>query len=369
MTVVRFIAYGDIHHASQAARCLNLTDTLRVEEAVHQRVQEGAFDFSVFLGDRFLKREPEDEVKVKADRCLLRCLNTRPTIPHYHLTGNHDWTRNNRDWHTSESLKGVENLHIIDEPSTHSNAPFAVHALPADVPFDMSQYQVNTDLFNLFVFHGIVRGAAMSEGHTKTFTEGIDITQIDRSEWDFVLAGDIHVPQILPFKNTKGGYAGSVLQRTRADADKIRGWLEVTATQEDSGEWVIESIHAPTRNFFHRESWDVGSDFNYEDIILDEVYVNDAAVEVRLKGDRADVDRVADDERWSNYKTLHNARNIEIIRQYQVSEDAEISIDFTASGSVQDDLSLYLGSGFANIGTLPADKIFEVIERLMKGPV
>lgn len=361
---VRFLVYSDIHHDRLAARCITLRDTLAIEQAVHQRVVEGQFQFSVFCGDRFLKREPEDEVKVKADRALADALWERVGIPHYHLVGNHDWTKNSREWHTSESLRALPNLIVLDKPMTIDGETYAINALPADVPFDMGNYVQYKGRFNLFLFHGIVKGSFMEDDGGRTFQDGIDAHEIDRPEWDFVCAGDLHVPQQLPFQNTRGGYVGSVLQRTRADADRQRGWLEVTATRKGGG-WEVHTDFVPTRNFFHRETWEVGPETQYSDIQIDDALVNDVAVEVRLVGKRADVDRVADDNRWKNYTDILMARSVEIIRDYQVEQN-EAVVDMSASQSILDDLELYLKSGFADIGNLSRSKLFETLQRIQE---
>jgi len=253
---------------------------------------------------------------------------------------------------------------VFDLPDTIHGAGYvyAVHALPADVDFDMAAYDVDPAQFNLFLFHGIVRGSLMSDRSERTFTEGIDLADIDRPEWDFVLGGDIHVPQTIPFTNTKGGYTGSTLQRDRGEADQGRGWLEITATRGADG-WEIETEFVPTRNFFHRETWEVGDDTLYDTIIVNETYVVDQAVEIKLAGTRQNVDRIADDPRWSNYVDLLGARSLDIIRDYVVEQD-EAVVDLSTSTGVLDDLNLYLESGFANPGTLSKDRIFDMLTKL-----
>lgn len=365
--VFRFIAYGDIHHDRKAARCLTMQDTLGVEQQVHQRVASGQFAFSVFVGDRYLKREPEDEIKVTADRALAYFLSLRPEAPHYHLVGNHDWTRNNRSWHTSESLRSIPNLIIMDQAKTYVNLHqselgYLIHALPADATFKEEEYLTSPEHFNLLLFHGIVKGSLMSDTSTRVFDNGIDIKELDRPCWNFVIGGDIHVPQQIPFTNTRGGYTGSVLQRTRADADKPRGWIEVTVSW-DGSQWAYATEFVPTRNFFHREIWQVGPETQYENIKVKEEYVSDQAVEIKLAGDRKDVDRVADDPRWKNYKDLLLARSIDIIREYKVENTTAI-VDFSTSRGVLDDLNLYMQSGFANVGGLSPDRISAMVTKL-----
>ena len=178
------------------------------------------------------------------------------------------------------------------------------------------------------------------------------------------MGGDIHVPQKIPFVNTQGGYTGSVLQRTRADADKQRGWLEIQVSREDDGGgWNVVTQFVPTRNFFHKEIWSVESKSQYGEVEVDERFVNDQAVEITLIGKRKDVDRIADDPRWGNYIDLLGARSIEKIRDYQ-AEAGEAVVDMSSSSGVLDDLKLYLDSGFGDPGALSSDALFEMVTRM-----
>jgi len=51
---MKFVVYSDIHYDRYAARCIELKDCINTELAIHA----GKFDFSLFCGDRFLKRDP-----------------------------------------------------------------------------------------------------------------------------------------------------------------------------------------------------------------------------------------------------------------------------------------------------------------------
>lgn len=367
MKTLRFLVYTDIHHDRLAARCVTLKDTLEIEAAVHRRVVTGKFDFSLFLGDRFLKREPEDEVKVKVDMALAQALQDRGEngAPHFSLIGNHDWTKNSREWHTSMSAHIAHRMVILmDRPGTWAGPGYLIHALPSGTTYNRERWTPDPTKLNLFAFHDIVKGSFMSDDGDQTFEEGLPVSVIDQPDWDFVMGGDLHVPQQLPLQNTRGGYIGSVLQRTRADADKRRGWLEVTATREsDTDRWNIETVFVSTRAFFHREVIEVRPGMTYHDIKIDEQVVNDVALEVRLRGKREDVDRVADEPRWQNYVDILGARGIEIVRDYQLEQGAAV-VDMSTSSGVGDDLKLYLESGFVKLGGMQPNRIFETVRRL-----
>jgi hypothetical protein len=364
MTNLKFIAYTDIHHDRFAAHCIKLKDTLDIEHQVFQRAFEGSFDFILFCGDRFLKRDPEDEVKTKADRLLLENLHyasvEHPNFQHYRLIGNHDWVNSSLKWHTSESLKGLTNLWIFDGSYyTVNHSDYCIHGLPADFNFDINLFQPDSSKFNIFMFHDIVKGSYSDEGGNHTFPDGVSISDIDRPEFNLVLAGDIHVPQRLNFKNTTGGYIGSVLQRTRADANRPRGWLEIEATKT-SDSWDISTVFVPVRNFFTRITFDVGANTRFEDLSIPEEYFHDQSVEVTLRGSKIDVDRVSESERWKNYVTFESARGIDVVRGYEVAQ-SEVAVDMTQSTSLVDDLEAYLDSGFVDIGNLDREVLISEI--------
>ena len=148
---MKFVAYSDIHYSKLGARNITIDDCKTIEEEVHKNALDGNVDFVVFCGDRFLKREPEDEVKVKADVAMLSFLEMYKVagkdIPYFHLIGNHDWVANNKEWHTSNSLKVAKelgyNIIIMDEPKTYCYKNVCIHALPAGFEFDFEKYEIN----------------------------------------------------------------------------------------------------------------------------------------------------------------------------------------------------------------------------------
>ena len=367
---MKFIVYADIHHDEHAAKCLTLKDTLEIERQVFARAAEGGFDFALFAGDRFLKREPKDEVKVLADQGLLDGLSwQKPGFAYFHLVGNHDRVDNTLGWHTAESLamqfKGA-GIHpgVMGKPGTYSaeGLPVAVHALPAGYKMDGGLYTVPPQALNIFAFHDIVKGSTSDAEGKHVFSEGIPISDLDLSEFDVVYAGDIHVPQKFNFKHTKGGYVGAVLQRTRADAGQPRGWLEVDA-EYVGDQWRLKTTFVPTRNFFTRYALDVLPETTYSDLVaqIDDQWVTDQAVEVRLRGSKADVDRLADEPRWQNYTQVILARKFDVLREYQTENQAAV-VNLSDTGSPIEDLTLYLDSGFADVGTLSRDKLFTILE-------
>lgn len=366
---MKFIVYADIHHDEHAAKCLNLKDTVEVERQLFTRASEGGFDFVIFGGDRFLKREPKDEVKVLADQGLLDGLSKQKKgFAYFHLVGNHDRVDNTLGWHTARSLNNqlfsINMLHhVMDVPDSYfvQDLNVSVHALPAGFHFDRAKYNIHPETLNIFVFHDIVKGATSDFEGKHIFNEGLSISDFDLPEFDRVYAGDIHVPQKLNCKHTKGGYVGAVLQRTRADSNQARGWLEVDANFVE-GAWKFKTIFAPTRNFFTRFVFDVGENTTYTELVtqIDDQWVTDQAVEVKLCGKRADVDRLADEPLWQNYTDVILARKFDILREYASEQQIGV-VNLSTTKSPIEDLELYIDSGFADVGNLSIEKLYNIV--------
>lgn len=368
---MKFLAYSDIHYSKLGARNITINDCIKIEEEVHNRALEWNADFVLFCGDRFLKREPEDEVKVKADVAMFTFLEQyrekSPNTEYFHLIGNHDWTANNKEWHTSKSLRVAQalgyNIVIMDEPQTyHARNGVVIHALPAGFNFDFSKYEVDPTSYNLFVFHDQVVGCKYDdEGRVKA-QSGISLPEIDRPEFNFILAGDIHVPQRLSFQYTNGFYLGAVIQRTMADANRPRGWSEITVSR-DNDRWKTMAEFIPTRNFFTRISFDVGPDTTYSDLKFDEVLLNDCLVEIKLVGTKKDVDRIADDPKWGNYERYYPVRGFSLAREYK-AERSEAVVELSTGHNILEDLELYMDSGFVSVNEQEKANIIKKVSYL-----
>jgi len=249
--------------------------------------------------------------------------------------------------------------------NTDNPIDILIHSLPAGFEMDMSVYDIDSSALNIFIFHDMVMGCMLDDQGRVLAESGIQLKEIDRPEFDLVLGGDVHIPQRLPFKNTTGGYVGAVLQRTRADANCERGWMEVTATRNKNS-WNFDIDFVPVRGFFTKFSYEVTEETAYESITLDESSIVDTCCEVELNGSRTDVDRIANDPRWKNYEEYCGVRSIQITRKYKI-EQQEAVVDMSESVGVFDDLKIYLESGFVDIGNLSSGKINEMINTIVEG--
>ena len=366
---LKFAFWADIHHSYQASKCLTLEDTVKIEKSIFDYSIANNFDFVLFGGDRFLNREPKDEVKTQTDRIYKDF--SKSGILSYHLIGNHDWTTNAMQWHTSMSIGDLPNVILMDYPNTYlgpDGKGFRIHSLPANFAFNKDFFSIDKSDLNIFVFHDILTGSYRNDDRSpnNVFKDGkISLEDIDDPDFDFILAGDIHVPQRFNLKNVKGwGYVGSTLQRNRGEANHDRGWLEVEA-HYNGVEWDFDVKFHKSRNFFSRYTFNVSSESTYEGISrrIPEDSVEDQLLEIKLIGSKADVDRIADNDKWSNFEDLCMARRVEIVRAYEAVKN-EVSIDMTSSNSLSDDLGLYLDSGFANIGNLKSKDLFKFLKDL-----
>lgn len=370
---VRFIVYSDIHYDKLGSKCITIEDCEKIEKAVHNRVVEGNFDFSIFCGDRFLKREPEDEVKTRADILMFEMMKNRKSIPHYHLIGNHDWVTRAKRWHTSKSLdwrSETDCVSILDQPITttcsmetiDSRIRIGIHALPAGYEMDINTYSIDPDALNILIFHDMVMGCKLDDEGKVLSESGIKLSSIDRPEFNLVFGGDVHIPQRLPFEHTIGGYVGSVLQRNRGDANSERGWIEVTAVKTE-GTWKCNMEFVPVRGFFTKFSFQVSDNTIFENIKIEEDKIFDTCCEVELIGSKVNVDRLANDSRWKNYETYYGVRSLGVVRKYKI-EQQEAVVDMSESKGIMDDLIIYLNSGFVNIGDLSRESLLGMLESL-----
>lgn len=377
---VRFIVYSDIHYDKLAARCITLEDCINIESSIMRKVESEGFDFTLFCGDRFLKREPEDEVKTRADKLLAEWVKNN-NKPHFNLIGNHDWINNSMKWHTSKSLSHsiADGLIInMDHPTVYTgwpevSLPVMIFAVPSGgdmlVFDDMNHIRQDVDILKLMVFHDIVSGSYVDDDEKHMFNDGLHISAIDRKEFDVVFGGDVHVPQMLPFKNTIGGYVGSVMQRTRVDANRSRGWLEVESTF-DGNRWNTDWQFVESRGFFFRCDIRLDENDKFENVtnkMDEEDEMFDKFLEIRLYGSKSDIDRVLGDDRWDNFRNYLNVRGIDFTKIYDVSDglDNSLIVNMSESHTIQGDLDLYLDSGFVNLGEITKQSLMNKLDEMM----
>ena len=258
----------------------------------------------------------------------------------------------------------------MDEPISYTwpNIPVVIHPLPSGFNFDINRYNFSDPgLFHIFIFHEIIKGSYINNNNDMKFEHGLSLNDIDRSEFDVILGGDNHVPQMLPLKNTVGGYVGSVMQRTKADADEDRGWLEIEIPnfKYSINKPEIQWNFVPVRGFFSKIEFDVDNTTNFEQLNIPEDKIKDKYLEIKLHGYKPDVDRIADDGRWKNYETLYMARKVEVIRSYVVDRD-EVIVDMSEDNSILEDLNSYLDSGFSSIGNIARENIVKVVEDILE---
>lgn len=273
---MRIIAFSDIHFC-HSWDFLTVDDIASVHARIRAYVAECKPQLVLFLGDRFRARQPKDHVKAVADRELRLLADTLKTSGGdlVVIVGNHDkWSESVGTGNTYSVVDVfhdvLQNVHIIDKPySLHLTSGIAIHALPAGFGFRQEAYTLSPG-FNVFAFHGLIHGATYDQTGGVQVKTGVDMSDIDNPAWDFVLGGDVHVPQILPLNNTVGGYVGSALRFTEDDADDERGFLDIRLTKgqrpryaliDGGGPRLARLAIGPDRN-----TWpDPGI---YEDVIL-----------------------------------------------------------------------------------------------------
>jgi hypothetical protein len=91
--------------------------------------------------------------------------------------------------------------------------------------------------------------------------------------------------------------------------------------------------------------------------------ITNQVVEVRLTGNKENVDRIAEDPRWANYVEMYLARKVDVLKAYEIEQN-EVVVDMSGSNSMLDDLGMYIKSGFVNLGGLQAEKLVDLVRQL-----
>jgi len=251
--------FSDIHY-HQYASGVTVEDVAAVERSITDYCLKEKVDFCVFGGDRFLSHTPEDWIRMYADR--EQRYRDDNGIVTFSLVGNHDWwakspTAGHSNRFVQELWHDVHpNLVIMDKPGTYEHVAIpgvAIHALPATYSFDWSYFKINPNTYNVLLFHDLLEGAQIDVQTGYRAPKGVSLSSLDHAAFDCVLGGDVHLPQPLPFKNTRGGYVGAPIQQSRRDRGDRRGWLHVTLIE---GDFATKYIDAAIPRFVDAE-WDV----------------------------------------------------------------------------------------------------------------
>ncbi len=243
--------YADLH-VGDRSNGRSYLDMIEAERFITQLAIERKVDWVVFGGDAFKLRNPHDEhktawLKVRAER---RNLFAAQGIEEADVVGNHcRWYKAENSGHVFEAMKSADGGSrgiIADKCGTWvcTDTRVVFHCLPAQTEYEEGLWHPHPDAINICVFHGMVKGCALNQAGTVKADHGAPMEILDRPEFDFVAMGDIHLPQMLDFKHTRGGYVGSTLQLDATDAGEQRGVLIVRFVRGAS-EPEVEFVPVP----------------------------------------------------------------------------------------------------------------------------
>jgi DNA repair exonuclease SbcCD nuclease subunit len=376
---ISFTVYSDIHHHHWTTG-VSLDDTLSVENDITNFAIEDCSDFVLFCGDRFESRNPHDEIKVRAD-ALLKERNDSFGKPCFYLTGNHDkWWRRPVSGSTYSSCKvfqdRLDKVVIMDECQTYEHKLLPnvlIHALPADQEFSIDNYLVNPAKFNILVFHDLLIGTVVDMNGHKT-TTGLVPSILDLPIFDVVFGGDEHIPQKIPFKNTKGGYVGSTLQFTRRDRGSDRGWIKASLEMSNNqhSELKTEFIVSGSPCFVEcelEEAFQVSDAIPRVAMKVREAYdsvINGNIVSVFMRGSRQDVDQIVTDQWEKEFVEKTGARKVSLFKVIDSSLPVKLGDIQSADNSPEKDLDLYMQSGMTSLEGLDTTKIKELSQVVFK---
>jgi len=249
LTKFEFTVYSDIHYdeygfsgvdpqTKKNNRLMDIAsaDTQITEFAKFCR-QESRQHFILFLGDRFRKRNPQGYIRDLADQEMRR--RAQLGIPQAILPGNHDFYEKSQYKGTSYGVADIfkselPGVMIMSAPRSYPT-PYSdviIHALPSGCVMSDSSFDIDKNQTNILVLHDLLSGSIIDERSGRTQVSSLSLSSIDLADFDFVLAGDVHIPQELKLKNTRGWYIGSTVQINRSEVGP-RGWWKFYCDGEE----------------------------------------------------------------------------------------------------------------------------------------
>jgi len=358
----------DVHYANYGTG-VTVEDVRDVEERFTDFCLERKVDFAIFGGDRFLAHNPPDEIRVVAEKVQKRRNDAGVTV--FSLIGNHDW------W-AKTAVKGHSNalaqqvwdtelrrLVIMDEASTYKVNHLShvrIHALPASFEASEASWEIDPKYWNICVFHDLLAGTVIDVQSQFVMSSGMNRDSLDRAEFDCVLGGDVHLPQKIEFKNTRGGYVGAPIQQSRRDRGDTRGWLYAELSEEKG--FVSELVPSGCPEFVDVE-WDLelsnglfpGAD-QIEEAVQQAYGVSCKGniLDLVFKGSRVQLEGMPKKYTSSLQEALGARRINPPIRQATTVMPQEI-VAMETTATPHADLEAFMRSGKVDLGGLDANRL------------
>lgn len=370
---IRFLTYSDPHYSEK-----NLNDVLKVEEQIDEYFLDNGMDFILFLGDRFKSRNPSGPLRDIADGVLKRRNDKK--IPMYLLVGNHDQydkTGGTNSYGVAKMFeKEMGYITVMDKVQWYywGDDKVAISSFPSGCEYT-DIFVSNNKLFpgeleepfKILAFHALIKETILHLESGYRIKGGMTLKDIDRPEFDIVLGGDNHIPQMFDLEHTVGGYVGSVLQLTKADVGDSRGFLDITLEKGEEPDVKFVESCAPKLIFIEDDAgkyrdWKEGVPFDGSD-------VEGNRLTLTLEGSGNVVDELSRDKGKLEecLKEAWQAESVGIVfkRRVEFSESVE---GMAESRTPEGDLRLYLDSeyGEKSVGELNKNKLYEVGVSLLK---
>lgn len=388
MKQISFGVFTDIHYANPYGSGVTVEDVASVERQFTNLCIERKVDFAIFAGDRFLSHTPDDVSRLHADR-EQRYRNDSGIVTFSEL-GNHDWQgKTAHTGHSNRFAKELwpdihQNLVIMDTPGTytHDKVPdVRIHALPAGSEFTWDCYKIpgqhSKTGWDILVFHDLLAGTIIDVQSQFKMNTGMNRDSLDHPEFDLVLGGDVHIPQKIEFKFTRGGYIGSCIQQSRRDRGDSRGFVFFTLGERVDHVASITSEFVPSIcPHFVDVEWDVGLNNRFPTSQEIEAIVQ-ASYGEGCKGNIVDLvftgPRLALEKIPTNYaKTMElelQARRVNPPTKVQpVVLTMGSNLTLTKTTSPEQDLDAFVKSGKQNLNGLDLERVLEkgnkVLEQL-----
>ena len=223
---MKILGISDIHfeswknYSSIDERGINsrLTDT-------HTAIKEAAdysnshnIDLVVFGGDLLHRRKT---VEIQALNLAYDALDYF-NAPMLALSGNHDQSDRNGDWHSLQLLKAFGSIEVIDKPKRCETPVGDFLCLPYSENRQTLQDIAKAKTFNFLLAHVGVQGAKLGSDYVYQNENDPSVEDLHFDNFDFCFLGHFHSFQYLA---SNAVYIGSSTQHNWGDSGDKRGFV------------------------------------------------------------------------------------------------------------------------------------------------
>lgn len=246
---MKLLAFADLHchnyaqHSVRLANGLNsrFQDCLNILDQVGKAAKQNNVDVVVFCGDLYESRTTLPvEVLAETHKAMR---NLAGIVPVYCLVGNHDLFAKAGDIYAVETLRDIENLHLVSNSCTITESGVKLSFIPHIADMDTFKAAAQAvETCELLFLHQTFREAVAGPADHSINTS-LSLDDLPTGRVGAVISGDIHKRQQIPSHCFE--YPGSPLQLNFGERDETKAFTLV-----DTQEWKFTAIPTDAPEFY-----------------------------------------------------------------------------------------------------------------------